>query len=154
MSTTVNPIQAQRSTGSTLRTLLWVAPVAMAAATVANLALYVIAGTLFPAVAAWPGAGPGQIVGATGAYLLFGAIALTLIARFSSRPARHFLLVAVVGLILSLALPVGAGFGYAAPGVPPASVATVVILALMHVISFAISVPLFVRLALDEGRRV
>ena len=150
MSTNVNPIKAEAlSPAHALRNLLWVALLAMLAAIAANLVLYVVAGTLFPAVAAWPGAGPGQIVGATVAYLLFGVIALAVIARCTSRPARHFLIVAVVGLVLSLALPIGVGFGYGAPGQPPADTATVLTLSLMHVVAFAISVPLFVRLALD-----
>lgn len=150
MSTNVNSVQAEPlSPVHTLRKLLWVAPLAMVAATAANLILYVVAGALFPDVAAWPGAGPAQIAGANAAYLFFGAIALVVVARFSSRPARHYLIVAVVGLVLSLALPVGAGFGYGAPGQPPAGAATVITLSLMHVVSFAISVPLFVRLALE-----
>lgn len=37
----------------TLRRLLWVGPLAMAGATVANLALYAVAGSLFPSVTAW-----------------------------------------------------------------------------------------------------
>lgn len=149
MSTTVNPVQTHRSTGSTLRTLLWAAPLAMVAAIIANIVLYTVIGAIVPEVGTWPGAGVGQIIGATVAYLFFGAMALAVIAHFSSRPARHFLIVAIGGLILSMALPVSAGFGYGAPGAPPASVATVVTLALMHVVSFAISIPLFVRLALD-----
>lgn len=149
MSTTVNSVQTHRSTGSTLRTLLWAAPLAMVAAIIANIVLYTVIGAIVPEVGTWPGAGVGQIIGATVAYLFFGAMALAVIARFSSRPARHFLIVAIGGLILSMALPVSAGFGYGAPGAPPASVATVVTLALMHVVSFAISIPLFVRLALD-----
>lgn len=56
---------------------------------------------------------------------------------------------ATVGLVLSLGLPIGAGFGYAAPGAPPAGIATVITLSLMHVIAYAITVPLFTRLALD-----
>lgn len=149
MSTTVNPVQARRSSGSTLRVLLWLAPLAMVAAIVANIVLYTVIGAIIPEVGAWPGAGVGQIIGATVAYLFFGAMALAVIAGFSSRPSRHFLIVAIAGLVLSMALPVSAGIGYGAPGAPPASLATVLTLALMHVVSFAISVPLFVRLALD-----
>lgn len=143
---------ATKRTGISLRGLAGATVLAMLATTVANLALYYLAGALFPSVGAWPGAGAGQIVGANSAYLFFGALALAVIARFSSRPARHFLIVAIAGLLLSLALPIGAGFGYGAPSAPPANAATVITLSLMHVIFFAISVPLFIRLALGEGR--
>jgi hypothetical protein len=139
-------VQAPRSP---LSKLLWVSPVAMAAATVANLGLYAAAGTIFPEVTAWPGAGVGQIVGANIVYLLIGTIVFALIARYSARPARHFSLVATIGLLLSLGLPISAAFGYGAPGAPPAEVTTAVTLSLMHVVAYAITVPLFNRLALD-----
>lgn len=150
MNTSIDSISYEQQTPtSTLRRLLWVTPLAMVAAIIANIVLYTVIGATVPEVGAWPGAGVGQIIGATAAYLFFGALSAAIIVRLSSRPARHFLLVAIGGLILSMALPVSAGFGYGAPGAPAASVATVVTLALMHVVSFAISVPLFVRLALD-----
>lgn len=149
MTTKIELAQETHATRSPLRKLLWVSPLAMAAATVANLGLYAAAGTLFPQVAAWPGASAGQIIGANMAYLFMGTIVFALIARFSSRPARHYRLAATISLILSLGLPIAAGFGYAAPGVPPADVATVITLSLMHVILYAISVPLFLRQVLN-----
>lgn len=150
MTARIESTPIHRSAAGPLRRLLWVSPLAMLVASVANLALYAAAGRLFPEVTAWPGAGPGQIVGANIVYLLVGAIALAAIARFSSHPARHFQIGATVGLLLSLGLPVSAGFGYGPPGTPPAGMATVVTLSLMHVISYAISVPLFLRLALGK----
>ena len=131
---------------SPLRKLLWVSPLAMAAAAVANLGLYAAAGEIFPQVTAWPGAGVGQIVGANSAYLFMGTIVFALIVRYSAQPARHYWIAATIGLLLSLGLPIAAGFGYATPpGTPPADVATVITLSLMHVIAYAISVPLFIR---------
>jgi hypothetical protein len=130
---------------SPLSKLLWVSPAAMAAAAVANLGLYAAAGAIFPQVTAWPGAGIGQIIGANCAYLFMGTIVFALIARYSAQPARHYWIAATVGLLLSLGLPIAAGFGYAAPGAPPAEIVTVVVLSLMHVISYAMSTPLFIR---------
>lgn len=150
MNAKINTISTvQERAGGTLRRLLWVTPLAMIVAGIVNLLLYWVVGALIPEVGAWPGAGVGQIVGATAGYLFFGAVSVAILARLSSQPRRHFLIVAITGLVLSLALPIGAGFGFGAPGAPPASAATVVTLALMHVVSFAISAPLFVRLALD-----
>lgn len=140
---------ATKRPGISVRRLVPVTLLAMLAATAANLVLYYAGGALFPAVTTWPGAGPGQIVGANSAYLFFGAVTLAVVARVASRPARHFLIVAVAGLLLSLALPISAGFGYGAPGASPADLVTIITLSLMHVVSFAISVPLFVRLTLD-----
>jgi hypothetical protein len=144
MTTKIELRSVKQAPKGTLSRLIWVTPLAVAAATLANLGLYAGAGILFPEVTAWSGAGPGQIVGANIVYLLIGAIVFAVIARLSSRPARHYLIVATIGLLLSLGLPISAGFGS-----PPAGAATVITLNLMHVVSFAISVPLFNRLALD-----
>lgn len=122
---------------------------AMLAATAADLGLYYAAGILFPEITAWSGAGPGQIAGANMVYMLIGAITFAVITRMSSRPVRHFLVVATFGLLFSLALPISAGFGYGPPGTPAAGAATVITLSLMHIVSFAISVPLFIRQTLD-----
>lgn len=147
MSTTMKATLSKNA--STPKRLLWVAPVAMLTSAAANLGLYAVAGLLFPAVTTWPGAGMGQIIGASCAYLFIGAIVFALITRFSARPARTYTIVATLGLLLSLGLPVGAGFGYGAPGAPPADLATVITLCLMHVATYAISVPMFNRLALN-----
>ncbi|MAU00264.1 MAG: hypothetical protein CL608_24250 [Anaerolineaceae bacterium] len=149
MNTQIEAVQNNQANSSVVRKLVWVSPLAMLVSAVANLGLYAVAGSIFPEVTAWSGAGAGQIVGANIVYLLIGSVVFALVARFSSRPARHYLVVATIGLLLSLALPVGAGFGYGAPGAPTASVATVVTLSLMHVVSYAISVPMFNRLALN-----
>ena len=149
MTTKIELTRETQSSRSQLSKLLWVSPLAMALATVANLGLYAAAGAVVPQVTAWSGAGIGQIIGANIAYLFMGTIVFAFIARFSPRPARHYWIVATIGLLLSLALPIGAGFGYGAPGAPPAGVATVITLSLMHVVSYAISVPLFIRQVLD-----
>ena len=133
---------------STLIRLIWVTPLAMLAATAANLGLYYASGILAPEVLAWPGAGPAQIAGANMIYLLGGAITLAVIARLSSRPRRLYVIAASIGLLVSLALPISAGLGYGPPGTPPAGLATVISLSLMHVVSYAISVPLSIRYVL------
>lgn len=151
MTTRIEMQQAPQSAPSLFSKLLRVSPLAMLASTVANLGIYAVAGRLSPAVSAWSGAGPGQIVGATVVYLLMGAIAAAAVARISQNPVRHFTVLATVGLLLSMALPIGALFGYGTPpGTPPAEVVTAITLGLMHIVSYAISLPLFNRLALGE----
>ena len=149
MNTQAEAVQTYQGNSSVMRKLVWVSPLAMLVSAVANLGLYAVAGIVFPEVTAWSGAGAGQIIGANVVYLLIGSVVFALVARFSRSPARHYLIVATIGLLLSLALPIGAAFGYGAPGAPPASVATAVTLSLMHVVSYAISVPMFNRLALN-----
>ena len=145
MTTKIELAQQIQAPRSQLSKLLWAAPLAMVVSTVANLGLYKAAGAIFPQVTAWSGAGIGQIIGANIAYLFIGTIVFALIAKLSARPARNYSIVATVGLVLSFWLPISAGFGYGAPGVPAAAAATVVTLCLMHIISYAISVPLFIR---------
>lgn len=145
MTNQIELTSADSKSLSPLISLVWLSPLAMGAASVANLALYAAAGALFPAVTAWPGAGVGQIIGATGAYLLIGTLVFALIARFAARPVRTYWIVATAALVLSMWMPISAGLGYTAPGVPPADLVTVITLCLMHVAAYAISVPLFVR---------
>jgi hypothetical protein len=150
MKTSIELTQEKKAPKSAAARLIWVSPLSMLAASAANLGLYAAAGRLFPEVAAWPGAGPGQIAGATFVYLLIGTIVFAVITRISTRPARHYWIVATIGLLLSMGLPISAGFGYGPPGTPTARAPTVLTLGLMHIVAFAISVPLFIRLALDE----
>lgn len=148
MTTTIELTAEKQTSKSVLHRLIRVTPLAMLAATAADLGLYYAAGILFPEVTTWPGAGAGQIAGANAVYLLIGALVLVAIIRISSRPARHYLMIASLGLLLSLGLPISAGLGYGRPGTPPPGLATVITLSLMHIMSFAISVPMFIRRAL------
>ena len=129
--------------------IIWTSLLTMLAATAANLGLYYAAGILFPEVTAWPGAGAGQIVGANVVYLLLGTVVFAATIRLSPRPVHHYLILASIGLLLSLTLPISAGFGYGSPGTPPAGVATIITLSLMHIVSYAISVPMFIKMTLD-----
>ena len=150
MTTEINTIQQQQAAQPTLSRMVWVTPLAMLTATVANLGLYAAAGEIVPEVTAWSGASQGQIIGANVVYLFIGASIFAAITRWSSRPVRHYLIVATIGLILSLIMPISAGMGYGPPEVPAASAATVITLSLMHVLSYVISVPMFIRLALEK----
>ncbi len=132
-----------------LSRLLWVSPLAMLVSSAVNLGLYAAAGRLFPEVAAWSGAGPTQIIGATIVYLLIGTIVFALTARFARRPARTYTILATIGLLFSLFMPISAAFGFGAPGAPVPDMATVATLSLMHVAAYAISVPMFNRMVLD-----
>ncbi len=150
MTATIELKSEQRVPSSIRSRFIWVSLLAILAATVANLGLYFAAGSLFPEVTAWSGSGPSQIVGANIVYLLIGAVIFAVMIRISSRPTRYFLIVASFGLLVSLVMPISAGFGYGPPGVPPADTVTVITLSMMHIVSFVISVPMFILLVLDE----
>ena len=149
MATKINTSKLNSANTSLIGKLIRTSSLAILASAVTNLGLYAAAGSLYPEVTSWSGAGPGQIIGANFVYLLMGTLVFYLIIRKSSNPARHYLIAASIGLLLSLALPISAGFGFGAPEGMPAGLATVVTLCLMHIVSFAISVPMFIRLIKD-----
>jgi len=131
--------------------LIWVSLLSICTAAAANLVLYAVVGYIFPHVAAWPGASPTHIIVATFVYLSLATLVFAAVRRFSSRPARHYLIGATVSLLFSLGPPIALGFGPGLPGVPPADPTIAITLGLMHIISYAISVPTFIRMALDES---
>lgn len=149
MATITNTTSVRRAPKTVIGRLISVSLLAMLAATAADLVLYYAAGILFPEVTTWPGSGAGQIAGANGVYLLLGAVVFAATIRISHRPAYHYVILASIGLLLSLGLPISSGFGFGPPGTPAAGAATVITLSLMHIVSFVISVPLFIRMALD-----
>ncbi len=144
MTTTVQLKNNQKGFG---RQLVQASVAAIILSTLANVALYIVAGWFNPVITAWAGAGIGQIVGANMVYLFVGTVAFALIAKVTSRPARIYTAVATLGLLGSLWLPISAAIGLNLPaGTPAATLGTAVVLSLMHVISYTISVPMFVRL--------
>lgn len=143
---TTSTIQNKPKQSGKIGTVLKTSAIAIGLSTVANLALYGVSGLINPAITQWGGAGAGQIVGANIIYLLVGTAVFLLVSKFSRRPAPTYWVVATVGLLGSLWLPASAALGQNLPaGAEPASIATAIVLGLMHVISYAISTPLFVR---------
>ncbi len=148
MTTQIDTLQNNRTDAFTK--LLWVTPLTMFIASIANLLLYFVVGSMIPSIGAWSGAGTTQIVVANIVYLLIGAVVLAIIARISSQPARHFHIVAYIGLAISMFLPLSAWMGNGAEGTSGPDTATAITLGLMHIVSFAICVPMFTRLVLDK----
>ena len=130
------------------RRLLWVAPLAMVAASVANLIVLWTAVALFPSVSQFPMLGTPQVIASTVVYLLLAAVAFAVVGKLSSRPVYHYRIVAVVALLLSFGAPLSAGAGFM-PGAS-ADAVTVVTLMLMHVVGAAITVGLFTTLAVEK----
>lgn len=130
--------------------LTWLLPATLLSVSVADIALYEVAGVLDPDVTGWAGAGAAQIVGANAAYLFVAAAALLVLVKLTRAPARWFALLATVGVVASLALPVAAGLGEGTVAVPAPGLTTVIALSAMHLLSYAIAVPLFLRFGLTE----
>jgi len=145
---TESPLNTQ--TSRTVRgRLIWVSLLAMSTAAALNLGLYAVVGFFFPHVAAWSGTSSTHVIVATIVYLTLATLVFAAVRRFSPRPARHYLIIATVSLLFSIGPPISLGFGPGLPGVPPADPIIAITLGLMHVISYAISVPMFIRMALD-----
>ncbi len=133
-----------------LSRLLWVAPAAMALAAVANAAIYIIADALF-GVAWEPSYNLFSVIVSTIVQLFAAALVFAGVARFAKRPLWLYRRIAVVALLLSFLLPVSALMGMAAPPGSGANAAaapldTFLTMLVMHVVAYAISVPLFTRL--------
>ena len=149
MTTQTETSQYGRISNAVRGRLLLVSPLAMSTSIAANLGLYAFVGYLFPHVASWSGTSPMHIVVATIVYLLVATLVFAAVRRFSPRPARHYMIIATLSLIFSMGPPISLGFGPGLPGVPPADAVIGIALGLMHVISYAISVPTFIRMTLD-----
>jgi len=131
-----------------LSRLLWAAPSAMALAVVANVVLYTIADALF-GVAWEPLYNLFSVIASTIAYLLVAALVFAGVVRFAKRPLWLYRRIAVVALLLSFLAPISALLGMAAPpgsGVGAAPLDTFLTMLVMHIVAYAISVPLFTRL--------
>jgi hypothetical protein len=147
MSTSTQ-IQPPSSGSVELKRLLWAAPAAMALAVLANVVLYLIADALF-GVAWGPYFNLFGVIMSTLIYLLVAALVFAGVARFSKRPLWLYPRIAVVALLLSFLPPVSALLGMASPpgsGVAAAPLDTFLTMILMHIVAYAISVPLFTRL--------
>ncbi len=77
-------------------------------------------------------------------------MALLVVVKFTRTPARWFGILTTIGVVASLALPVSAGLGEGTAAVPLPGVATVIALSAMHLLSYAIAVPMFLRLGLTR----
>ncbi len=128
--------------------LLWVGPLAIIAATLANVVLQQIAVAVLnpdPGFIPLTFAAPivFTVVGVLGAVIVYA-----IIGRFSRQPVHLFRRVALVALVVSFIpdiLMLITGFN---PGTTAANVA---VLALMHVVAWAIAVGMLTRLARAEA---
>jgi hypothetical protein len=128
--------------------LLWAAPAAILLAAAANSVIYLIADAV-SGVAWEPLFTLTGVIGSTAVYLVIAAVVYAVVARFARRPIWLYRRVALVALLLSFLPPISALLGMAAPpgvdavAAPPDTFFTMLV---MHVVAYAISVPVFTRL--------
>ena len=142
--TIVNPLEERVEP----RRLLWVGPLAIAAAVAANtavraaeLAVLDVPESFTPLVS--PAYAIATVLGVLGAVMVFAVVA----AR-ARRPITAFMKIAWGALLLSALPDLGLLLGVA--GMPPAAPVHVAALLLMHLVAFAVSVPLLVTLARQD----
>src|SRR5215475_11858750 len=100
--TTINRIALSR--------LLWAAPLAIVAASLANLIVYLVADALW-SVAWEPKFNAMLVVVGTIGALIIAAAVFAGVARFAKNPARTYTIIATIALLLFSTPPVLASFG-------------------------------------------
>jgi len=126
--------------------LLWVGPLAIVAAVIANLIIRTIAVSLLGISAEFPPLGFGPPVMFTVIGVLGATIVLAIVARFSKRPIALFRTIALVVLVISLIPDV---LLYTSNGMPGTSLGAVLALMVMHAVAYAITVTLFSRMTAE-----
>jgi hypothetical protein len=124
--------------------LLWVGPLAIVTAVLANALVRTLAVAIVPETASFPPLAFGQFIFLTVAGVLGAVIAFAVVGLVSKRPARTFTIVAIVALALSWLPDIGLLIARPFPGISAYSVG---VLMLMHVVAAVISVGLLTRLA-------
>ena len=148
-SSDTRPRSATASERLALGRLWWAAPLAAAAAALANAVVYSLAksagalpdSVLVPGPAGLQPLGLGTVLVTSAGAAIGAAAVLALFGRLARWPLRTFRLVAAVVLVLSLATPL------TIPGPPPAMVLA---LALMHILAAAVIMGILT--TLTQGR--
>jgi ABC-type transport system involved in multi-copper enzyme maturation permease subunit len=90
---------------SASRKLLWVGPLAIVSAIIANLIVRAIAVALFGVPGTFQYFQASYIISSTIIYLLLALIAFALVSRFARRPIRFYRVLALVALLVSFLIP-------------------------------------------------
>ena len=126
------------------RRLLWVGPLAIIAAVVANQIVHLLALSLFKISPEFPPLQVGPPIAFTIMGVLGAVIVFAVVGRLSRRPIRLFRMIALIVLALSFIPDIALLATGAMPGTSPVAVGT---LAAMHVVAWAIAVWMLTTLA-------
>jgi len=132
-----------------LRKLIWVCPLAIVAAVIANLIIRTIAVSIFGVSQTFQYLQASYIIGGTLVYLLVALLAFVLVNRVARRPIYAYRLLALVALCLSFLSPVMALTGlFPAGGMNLTIFWTMIV---MHIVSAAIIVSLLTTLTREQA---
>lgn len=132
-----------------LRKLIWVGPLTIVAATIANLIIRTIAVSIFGVPATFQYLQAPYVIGSTIIFLLLALLAFVLVNRFARRPIQFYRKLAFVVLCISFLSPV-----MALVGLFPASGMTLSIfwtMIVMHIVSAIIVVGLLTTLTREQA---
>jgi hypothetical protein len=147
-STTTSSISQGRVAA---RKLLWVGPLTIIIAALANLVVRTIAVSFFDVPDGITYLQAPVVIGSTVIFLGLAFVAFVLVGRFARHPVRVYRIVALVGLIVSFLNPVLALAGlFPAPGMNLHIFWTMIV---MHCVAAIITVSLLTTLAVEPSRR-
>ena len=131
-----------------LRRLIWVGPLTIVIATIANLIIRAIAVSVFGISGTFQYLQPPTIIGSTIIFLLVALLVFILVSRFAQRPIQFYRKLVLVVLCISFLSPVMALTGLLpAPGMTFAIFWTMIA---MHIVSALIVVGLFTTLTREQ----
>jgi hypothetical protein len=141
VSAASTPERVERVSG---RRLLWVGPLTIIAAVVANQIVHLLALSLFNISPEFPPLQAGTPIAFTIMGVLGAVIVFAIIGRLSRRPIRLFRMIALIVLVLSFIPDIALLVTGAIPGTSLVAVGT---LAVMHVVAWAVTVWMLTTLA-------
>ncbi len=132
-----------------LRKLLWIGPLAIVSAIIANLIVRAIAVAFLGVSGTFQYFQPAYIIGSTILYLLLALIVFALVSRFARRPLRFYRVLALVALLVSFLIPAMALSGLLpTPGMNVPIFWTMIV---MHSVSAVIVVGLLTTLTREQA---
>jgi hypothetical protein len=137
--------------GFSMRKLLWVGPLTIIAAVIANLLVRAIAVAFFGVPDGFMYFQAPNILGSTVVYLLLALLAFFLVGRFARHPVRFYRILALVALIISFVNPIMALTGQ----FPIAGMSVPIFWAMiaMHCVAAIVAVGLLTTLAVERRER-
>ncbi|HEX6555187.1 MAG TPA: DUF6069 family protein [Ktedonobacteraceae bacterium] len=135
-----------------LRKLIWVGPLTIVCAAIANLIICTIVVSIFGVPETFHYLQAPYVIGSTIIFVLVALLILVLVNRFARRPIRFYRILALVVLCISFLGPVMALVGlFPAPGMTTSIFWTMIV---MHIVSAIIIVGLFTTLALEQAEHL
>ena len=135
-----------------LRKLIWVGPLTIVCAAIANLIIRTIVVSIFGVPETFQYLQASYIIGGTIIFLLLALLAFVLVNRFARRPIHTYRVLAFVVLCISFLSPVMALVGlFPAPGMTLSIFWTMIA---MHIVSAIIVISLFTTLTREQAEQL